>query len=94
VVQVICAASTLVKVLFSWNATELVGAIVTGIDLSPKMIEVSKANSANLEIDYHEDSVTTLQTIPDSSVDFIISNYVIQVAFPAFPSDIAGYSGL
>jgi hypothetical protein len=43
------------------------------------MIAVAKTNSSNFEIDYHEDSVTSLKTIEDDSVDFIVSNYVIQV---------------
>lgn len=42
------------------------------------MIEVSKANSSDPNITYNVDSVTTLETIGDESIDLIVSNYVIQ----------------
>lgn len=56
------------------------GAKMIGVDLSPKMIEVAQANDQTSACEYRVDSVTTLQTVSDATVDLIISNYVIQVS--------------
>lgn len=51
------------------------GARVIGVDFSEKMIEIARAKSPAL--DFRVDSCTSLSTIPDSSIDLVISNYVM-----------------
>lgn len=52
------------------------GARVVAIDFSPAMIEVARSRGVN--VDYRVDSSSTLETVPDASVDRIVSNYVLQ----------------
>jgi len=51
------------------------GARVTGIDLSPRMIEIARAHAP--EMDLQVDSCSELATVADRSVDLIIANYVL-----------------
>ncbi len=55
------------------------GAIVTGIDFSPKMLAIAqqKARSEELSIDFREDSCSELKTLPDKYFDLLVSNYVL-----------------
>ena len=58
---------------------------IFAVDLSSKLIEITKENIARRvtedtdrqRIEIHQDSVTELKTIADHSIDLIISNYVI-----------------
>lgn len=54
------------------------GAIVTGIDFSPKMLEISqqKAQAENLPIRFQEDSCSQLKTLLENDFDALVSNYV------------------
>ncbi len=54
-------------------------AIVTGIDVSQKMIQESINSVADkkLDITFNVDSASELRTIKDESMDLIISNYVL-----------------
>ena len=52
-----------------------VGAHVIGIDFSDKMIEIAKEK--NPDISFKIDSCTELRTVMDSSLDMVISNYVL-----------------
>jgi SAM-dependent methyltransferase len=51
------------------------GVSVIGIDISPEMIRIAKAQSPT--IDYRVDSCHKCATIADASVDMVISNYVL-----------------
>lgn len=55
------------------------GAIVTGIDFSPQMLEIAqqKDRSQNLTITFQEDSCSQLKTLPDDCFDVLVSNYVL-----------------
>jgi SAM-dependent methyltransferase len=55
------------------------GAIVTGIDLSPKMLEIAqqKAQAENLPIHFQEDSCSELKSLPKNHFDALVSNYVL-----------------
>ncbi|MFZ2658236.1 MAG: methyltransferase domain-containing protein [Victivallales bacterium] len=51
------------------------GAIVTGIDISYKMIEIAKKKSPGITC--HVDSCSTLTKLEDNFFDLIIANYVL-----------------
>jgi ubiquinone/menaquinone biosynthesis C-methylase UbiE len=51
------------------------GARVTGIDLSARMIEIARAQSAG--IDFRVDSCTELRSLDDGLFDRLVSNYVL-----------------
>jgi len=51
------------------------GAIVTGIDLSERMIGIARARHPQLE--FRVDSVSQLQTVSDADFDLIVANYVL-----------------
>jgi ubiquinone/menaquinone biosynthesis C-methylase UbiE len=51
------------------------GALVTGIDLSERMIAIARARHP--QIDFRLDSCSELRTIPDGSFDLLIANYVL-----------------
>src|SRR5258705_300314 len=51
------------------------GALVTGIDLSGRMIAISRAQYPH--IDFRVDSCTELCTIDDAGFDLVIANYVV-----------------
>ena len=55
------------------------GASVTGVDISPRMIEIARKQLQNdhPEINFIIDSCSILQNIPDGNFDLIISNYVL-----------------
>lgn len=55
------------------------GAIVTGIDFSPQMLEIArqKSKAENLAIAWQEDSCSQLKTLQDNHFDLLISNYVL-----------------
>lgn len=59
------------------------GATVTGVDLSPKMIEI--ARSKTQAIDFHVDSCIGLVTLADETFDLLVANYVLMDV-----SDLAG----
>ena len=52
---------------------------VIGVDFSKEMIEEARQliKDADLSIDFHVDSCSSLQTIQDNSIDVIASNYVL-----------------
>ncbi len=54
-------------------------AIVTGVDISRKMIEESEKliQGRQLDVSFRVDSASELQTVKDESMDIIISNYVL-----------------
>ena len=51
------------------------GAVVTGIDLSERMIAIARSKSN--AIDYRVDSCSQMQGLTDSSFDLLIANYVL-----------------
>ncbi|MEP6961697.1 MAG: class I SAM-dependent methyltransferase, partial [Acidobacteriota bacterium] len=51
------------------------GAVVRGVDFSPRMIAVAQAHYPG--IDFRVDSCAELKTVEDGSVDLIVSNYVL-----------------
>ena len=51
------------------------GALVTGVDLSERMIEIARANHPS--IDFRVDSCTELRTVADAQFDIVIANYVL-----------------
>lgn len=55
------------------------GALVTGVDISPKMLEIARKKSiaAGLNIAYHLDSCSQLNSCSDCLFDAIVSNYVL-----------------
>jgi ubiquinone/menaquinone biosynthesis C-methylase UbiE len=53
------------------------GAIVTGIDLSQRLIETSEQLSENSTVDYRVDNVCYIESIPDDEFDIILSNLVL-----------------
>ena len=55
------------------------GARVIGVDWSPSMVEQARARARrmHLELDLRVDSCSELATVPDASIDRIVSNYVL-----------------
>jgi SAM-dependent methyltransferase len=55
------------------------GARVIGVDWSPRMIDVGRgrAEALGVEVDLRVDSCSELATLPNASVDAIVSNYVL-----------------
>ena len=51
------------------------GGRVIGVDFSPRMIEI--ARDADPDVDFRVDSCSSLDSIPDSSIDLVVSNYVL-----------------
>jgi SAM-dependent methyltransferase len=51
------------------------GALVTGVDFSPKMIDIARAH--NPGIDFRVDSCSELGTLADEHFDLLIANYVL-----------------
>ncbi len=51
------------------------GAVVTGVDLSDRMIAIARKNHPGL--DFRVDSCSTLETVESGSFDLIVSNYVL-----------------
>jgi ubiquinone/menaquinone biosynthesis C-methylase UbiE len=51
------------------------GALVTGVDLSERMIEIARAQHPH--IDFRIDSCGELRTIGDAEFDLVIANYVL-----------------
>jgi len=55
------------------------GARVIGVDISPEMIAIAreKASAQGLSVEHCVDSVSELGSVPDRSVDAVVSNYVL-----------------
>jgi SAM-dependent methyltransferase len=51
------------------------GAVVTGVDLSERMIAIARAQYPGIE--FRVDSCAELRTLPDSCFDLVLSNYVL-----------------
>ena len=51
------------------------GAVVTGIDISERMIDIARAEHPT--IDFRVDSCSELRTIRDAEFDLVIANYVL-----------------
>ena len=51
------------------------GALVTGVDLSDRMIEIARAHHPS--IDFRVDSCAELRTVGDAQIDVVIANYVL-----------------
>ena len=51
------------------------GASPIGVDFSPSMIELARRDYP--ELDFRVDSVSRLETVPDATIDLIVSNYVL-----------------
>src|SRR4051812_4835609 len=51
------------------------GAVVTGVDVSPRMIALARAASPDLDL--RVDSCATLATVADGAADAIVANYVV-----------------
>jgi SAM-dependent methyltransferase len=64
------------------------GAIVTGIDISPRMIAI--ACEASPDLDLRVDSCTTLRTVDDGAFDAVVANYVA-MDVPDLPATIAAF---
>jgi SAM-dependent methyltransferase len=58
------------------------GAHVTAVDYAAGMVSIARARFADSElgIDCREDTITRLDTVPDASLDLVVSNYVLQDA--------------
>jgi SAM-dependent methyltransferase len=65
------------------------GAVVTGVDVSTRMIALARADSPTLDL--RVDSCTTLATIADGTVDAIVANYVV-MDVPDLAAAIAAFS--
>jgi SAM-dependent methyltransferase len=65
------------------------GARVIGVDFSPRMIEVARGKSS--DIDYRIDSCCELKTVDSGSVDLVVSNYVL-MDLPDLSSAVAAFS--
>ena len=65
------------------------GAVVTGVDVSTRMIALARAASPALDL--RVDSCTTLATIADGAVDAIVANYVV-MDVPDLAGTIAAFS--
>ncbi len=68
------------------------GAQVVGVDLASEMIEVARreATGQGLVVEHRADSCTTLHTIPDASIDKLVSNYVL-MDLPALDDALAAF---
>lgn len=64
-----CGTGYLTKNLFARGANAI------GVDFSERMIAIARDRYPDLQ--FHVDSCTKLETIPDSSCDLVISNYVL-----------------
>jgi SAM-dependent methyltransferase len=64
------------------------GAVVTGIDLSPRMIAIAREASPGLDL--HVDSCATLATLDDGAFDAIVANYVV-MDLPDLAGTIAAF---
>ncbi len=64
------------------------GAIVTGIDVSTRMIAL--AREASPDLDLRVDSCATLRTVDDGAVDAVVANYVA-MDVPDLPATIAAF---
>ncbi len=53
------------------------GAKVVAVDISPEMIRVAQSKPNAESIVYAVDSISTLSTLDDQSVDLIVANYVL-----------------
>jgi 2-polyprenyl-3-methyl-5-hydroxy-6-metoxy-1,4-benzoquinol methylase len=51
------------------------GAVVTGVDISERMIDIARAQHWN--IDFRVDSCSGLRTIGDAEFDLVIANYLL-----------------
>lgn len=51
------------------------GAVVTGVDVSERMIEIARAERPG--IDFRVDSCSELRTVGDGDVDLVVANYVL-----------------
>lgn len=51
------------------------GAVVAGVDISERMIDIARAQHPNL--DFRVDSCSELRTIRDAEFDLVIANYVL-----------------
>jgi SAM-dependent methyltransferase len=65
------------------------GAVVTGVDVSKRMIALARAASSALDL--RVDSCTTLSTVGDGTIDAIVANYVV-MDVPDLPATIAAFS--
>ena len=56
------------------------GALVTGVELSPKMLsfEIEEQNREPLDIVYHNANIASLPFLPNHSFDIVVTNNVIQ----------------
>jgi ubiquinone/menaquinone biosynthesis C-methylase UbiE len=65
---------------------------VTGVDISPKMIQEAQsfALETGRQIDFRVDSCSELSSISDSSMDAIVSNYVM-MDLPDLPQAMANF---
>jgi SAM-dependent methyltransferase len=64
------------------------GAVVTGVDVSERMIALARASSPGLDV--RVDSCTTLRTIEDGAFDAVVANYVV-MDVPDLPATIAAF---
>lgn len=55
------------------------GALVTGVDVSVKMIEIAREQTEKIgqNIDFHVDSCSRLESLNDEIFDLVVSNYVL-----------------
>jgi SAM-dependent methyltransferase len=65
------------------------GALVTGIDVSSRMIALARGASPGLDV--RVDSCTTLATIDDGAVDAVVANYVV-MDVPDLAATMAAFS--
>jgi SAM-dependent methyltransferase len=55
------------------------GAKVVAVDYAPKMVEVARRRSSakGLRLDFRIDDCQSLSTVPDASIDLVVSNFVL-----------------
>jgi ubiquinone/menaquinone biosynthesis C-methylase UbiE len=53
------------------------GAVVTGVDISEKMISLAKNNNSNDDITYYHINSGYLDFLPENSFDYVVSNFVL-----------------
>lgn len=53
------------------------GALVTGVDISKKLIDICKQKSQGLDIDYHVADICRLGSISDGGFDLVLCNLVL-----------------